>query len=247
MTDPAPAASSRPTAMVNASWFGGVVAIASGSLFMLGGVLCLQSCGQIVAQELDFLRHGASTEAEVVAHHVTVEAESPEAILTLQYAAPLPGSPSSATYRQEVSVSAERYEQLGLGKQVLIRYSRPDPTQFRLAEDPPISGLALSSFFGSFFTIVGSLHLVAGLCCFFYLVVLACRGENQHGWVVDRWEEPISDDTTNFCVSYRFLTASGDQQLAAEVNRRAFHQLRPGSPVKVRAVRGRPEIRQLQL
>jgi hypothetical protein len=200
-----------------------------------------------VAQELSLRRDGVRTDARVMARRIEDDPEDPKQLLTLQYEASMPGSPPLTKYQADVSVGALRYEQLAPGEDVGILHSRIHPRVFRLADSPPYGVIFLTSLTGLFISIVGVCLVVGGLWSFWVLILLACRSDIQHGWLVDRWEETTVDNDTNFCVSYRFLTASGDQRLAAEVNRRAFHQLRPGSPVQVRAVRGRPEICWLQL
>ena len=133
------------------------------------------------------------------------------------------------------------------GQDVAILHSRAAPGLFRLVENSEFGNLTLIGLCGVILASIGGFFLVGGLWGFWVLILLACRGKNQPGWVVDRWEEPTADGDSSFCVSYRFLTPSGDPQIGAEVSHRAFHELPPGSPVTVRTVPGRPEIYRLKI
>lgn len=224
MPEPSPAVSSRPRARSRTNSASAFSCLVFGSWTVLFAGVLLWLGYLEVAQELSLRRDGVRTDARVMGRRIEF-----------------------TKYRADVSVGAERYQQLAPGQDVVILHSRTHPRVFRLADTPPYGVIFLEGLFGVLFSIMGVFFIVGGLWSFWVLILLACRSDIQHGWLVERWEETTADHDTNFCVSYRFLTASGDQRLAAEVNRRAFHQLRPGNPVQVRAVRGRPEICWLQL
>jgi hypothetical protein len=247
MTHPVPTVAYRPKAEIKHSLAGAFAGVFFGSFFLLGGGVTLSSGVQIWGEELTLFHEGVRTEGTVMGRRISDDPENPEGILTVQFLASLPGSPSSALVQKDISVAAKHYEQLAPGQDVLLLHSRTNPGLFRLADETHHSGLPFFFLIGGFFTFLGGLFIIGSLWCFFELIQLACRGKSRPGWLENRWVETDGEGAKSFCVSYRFLTPSGDPQIGAEVSRRAFHELPPGSPVTVRTVPGRPEIYRLKL
>jgi hypothetical protein len=248
MTPPASFQAPRPSLNFPYSWARSIVFLTFLWWAPLVAGLTLWAGLNTVVDEFNLQREGVTTAAVVMAHRrSSSETHNTDRILTLLYMARLPGSPTPVFYQQEATVNAERYLRLAGGRSVLIRHSHPNPTLFRLADDPPWPELGQRMFlFG--LALLFCVPLSGEIVGMTALILLAFRADTLPGRLVDLWEEDNDDGDPVFCVSYCFQPPGSGPRFAAEVlHRRAFHALQPGDPVMVRAVRGRPEICQLKL
>lgn len=236
----------RPSLGTNYSWLRSIFFLValSWAPFTVGLLLWM---GLItVRKEIILHREGISTEAVVVAQRpISPIGEESDRILTLRYRAPPPGASTPVFYQQDAVVRAELYLKLAGKRVVLIRHARTNPTLFRLSLDSPrpvLTQMVLVFGFASLFCVV----FVGEMQCITAMILLTFRGDTLQGRLVDQWEDAATEGGTIYCVSYNFQPPSGVPRVAAEVNSSAFHRLRPGDPVKVRVVRGRPGICRLE-